>query len=89
MEDKKAQKKQVISNFSRHVKDTGSADVQIALLTSRIKKLSEHLKIHKKDNHSKCGLYLMLGQRRRMLNYLMNSKIECYRDIIEKLNIRK
>ncbi len=85
----KETKKQVISENARSEHDTGSAEVQIALLTTRINYLTGHLKIHRKDFHSRMGLFKMIGRRRRLLNYLMKIDIERYRAIISKLGIRK
>jgi small subunit ribosomal protein S15 len=85
----KALKQEIIQKHARHEGDTGSPEVQIALLTERIKQLTEHLKTHKKDHHSRRGLFLMIGQRKGLLNYLMDQEIERYRNIIEKLGIRK
>ena len=82
-------KQAVILANARHEGDTGSSEVQIAVLTERIKYLTEHLKEHKKDHHSRRGLLKMVGQRRRLLNYLRNIDIERYRTIIAKLNLRK
>lgn len=82
-------KAEIISKYRLHENDTGSPEVQIALLTERINHLNEHLKIHKKDHHSRRGLLKMVGQRRGLLNYLQNTNIERYRSIIEKLNLRK
>lgn len=82
-------KKKVIETFAKHEKDTGSAQVQIAILTKRITELTEHLKEHKKDNHSRRGLLLMVGKRRKLLNYLKNSKPEVYEEVIKGLNLRK
>ena len=82
-------KKKVIQAFAKHQKDTGSAQVQIAILTTRINELTEHLKEHKKDNHSRRGLLLMVGKRRKLLNYLKNSKPEAYSEVIESLKLRK
>ena len=82
-------KNEIIAKNRVHETDTGSPEVQIAILTERIKNLTEHLKVHKKDNHSRRGLYMMVGQRRNMLNYLKKKDINRYRAIIEKLNIRK
>ncbi len=76
-------------NNARHEGDTGSPEVQIAILTKRINDLTEHLKVHKKDHHSRRGLLKMVGHRRNLLNYLMKKDIERYRAIIEKLGIRK
>ena len=85
----KEQKTAVIENNRLHETDTGSPEVQIAILTERIAQLTEHLKVHKKDNHSRRGLFLMIGKRRRLLDYLMAKDIERYRAIIAKLGIRK
>lgn len=85
----KERKAEILSTYARADKDTGSTEVQVALLTERINELTEHLKIHKKDNHSRRGLLIMVGKRRRLLNYLEASDVERYRDIIAKLGIRK
>ncbi len=82
-------KAQIIEANRRNEKDTGSPEVQIALLTERILTLTEHLKTNKKDFHSRRGLLKMVGQRRNLLNYLKKKDIERYRAIIEKLNLRK
>ncbi|MCX7715461.1 MAG: 30S ribosomal protein S15 [Clostridia bacterium] len=82
-------KQNIISTYKTHETDTGSPEVQIALLTERINHLNEHLKIHKKDHHSRRGLLMMVGKRRGLLNYLMEQDIERYRDIVAKLNLRK
>ncbi len=82
-------KQQVIAEYATHEGDTGSPEVQIALLTTRINELTEHLKVHKKDHHSRRGLLKMVGHRRNLLAYLMKNDIERYRDIIKRLNIRK
>ena len=86
---KRTEKKQIIKEHSKHDKDTGSTQVQIAILTERINQLTEHLKDHKKDNHSRRGLLLMVGKRRKLLNYLKNSKPEAYEKVISDLNLRK
>lgn len=83
------QKQQIIDEFKMHDGDTGSPEVQIALLTARINQLTEHLKVHKKDHHSRRGLLKMVGRRRNLLNYLMKKDIDRYREIIKKLSIRK
>ena len=85
----KDKKNEVIQSARRHESDTGSPEVQISLLTARINELNEHLKIHKKDKHSQRGLLKMVGQRRRLLDYLMKKDIERYRTLIAKLGIRK
>lgn len=82
-------KKEIIEQYAVHEGDTGSPEVQIAVLSERIKYLTEHLKEHKKDHHSRRGLLKMVGQRRGLLNYLMAKDIERYRAIIAKLGIRK
>ncbi|MEN1759399.1 MULTISPECIES: 30S ribosomal protein S15 [Anoxynatronum] len=84
-----AKKKSIIESFRTHDSDTGSPEVQIALMTDRINHLNEHLKIHKKDHHSRRGLLKMVGKRRNMLNYLKKKDIEKYRQLIEKLGLRK
>lgn len=81
-------KASIIAEHARTEGDTGSPEVQIALLTTRIKELTEHLKVHKKDHHTRRGLLKLVGQRRRLLNYLKKSDIERYRAIIAKLGIR-
>lgn len=85
----KKTKQEIINTYKLHDKDTGSPEVQIALLTERISYLTEHLKVHKKDHHSRRGLLKMVGQRRGLLTYLMKKDINRYRDIISKLEIRK
>ena len=85
----KERKQEIISNYRRDEKDTGSSEVQIALLTERITELTEHLKIHTHDNHSRRGLLKMVGKRRNLLNYLAKTDIQRYRDIVEKLGLRK
>ncbi|MCQ2373843.1 MAG: 30S ribosomal protein S15 [Phascolarctobacterium sp.] len=82
-------KSQIIVDNARHEGDTGSPEVQIAVLTQRIKELTEHLKVHKKDFHSRRGLLKMVGKRRGLLNYLQAKDIERYRAIIAKLGIRR
>ena len=84
----KEQKAQIIEEYGLHEGDTGSPEVQIAILTYRINSLTEHLKTHKKDHHSRRGLFKMIGQRRGLLNYLQKTDIERYRALIEKLGIR-
>jgi small subunit ribosomal protein S15 len=85
----KVQKQDVITKYQRHEGDTGSPEVQIAILTQRINDLTGHLKEHKKDHHSRRGLLKMVGQRRGLLNYLIKTDIERYRTIIAELGIRK
>lgn len=82
-------KQAIIKEFAKHEGDTGSPEVQIAILTNRIVYLTEHLKEHKKDHHSRRGLLKLVGQRRNMLDYLRGKDIERYRAILEKLNLRK
>jgi len=82
-------KRQIIEKFKLHDKDTGSPEVQIALLTERIKNLTEHLKIHKKDYHSRRGLMMLVGKRRRLLNYLRRIDFERYQKLIKELGLRK
>ena len=85
----KEQKNAIIEANKTHEGDTGSPEVQIALLTARISQLTEHLKEHKNDDHSRLGMYKMVGKRRRLLDYLAKKDIERYRAIIAKLGIRK
>lgn len=82
-------KQEIINNYKLHDNDTGSPEVQIAILTERIIYLTEHFKVHKKDHHSRRGLLKIVGQRRRMLDYLKKKDIERYRTIIGKLGIRR
>ena len=82
-------KDEIITEFKKHDKDTGSSEVQIALLTRRIKDLTEHFKIHKHDHHSRRGLLKMVGQRRRLLDYLKRKDFARYRTVIGSLGIRK
>ena len=83
------QKQEIIKKYRIHETDTGSPEVQIAILTERINYLTEHLKTHKKDHHSRRGLLKMVGQRRGLLNYLYDKDIERYRAIVERLGLRK
>jgi len=85
----KVRKQEIINQYKLHDSDTGSPEVQIAILTDRINHLNDHLKIHKKDHHSRRGLLKMVGQRRGLLNYLKDKDIERYRAIIDKLDIRR
>ena len=85
----KEQKQGIIGKFKTHEGDSGSAEVQIALLTERIKYLTEHFKVHKRDHHSRRGLLRMVGQRRRLLDYLKITKIERYRTVVKELGLRK
>jgi small subunit ribosomal protein S15 len=83
------QKSEVIGKFQRKEQDTGSAEVQVALLSERIRYLTEHFKVHVKDHHSRRGLLKLVGQRRRLLNYLKRKDVERYRALIKELGIRK
>lgn len=85
----KTQKTAIIQEYATHEGDTGSPEVQVALLTQRISHLTEHLKQHPKDFHSRRGLTIMVGQRRGLLNYLMKTDVLRYRELIKRLNIRK
>lgn len=85
----KVDKEKVITKYQHHTTDTGSPEVQIAILTEKLNDLTEHLNKNKKDFHSKQGLLKMVGRRRRLLNYLKNKDINKYREIIESLNLRK
>ncbi len=85
----KAKKSQIIEEFKRHDGDTGSSEVQIALLTERINHLNEHLQQHPQDNHSRRGLLKMVGQRRGLLDYIKSKDIEKYREIVSRLELRK
>lgn len=85
----KERKQEIINIHKREENDTGSPEVQIAILTERISELTEHLKVHKKDNHSRRGLLKMIGKRRNLLNYLSKKDINRYREIVKKLNLRK
>ena len=82
-------KKETITTFRRHDGDTGSPEVQVALLTAQINHLTEHLKAHKKDHHSRRGLLMMVGRRRRMLDYLRDTDVERYRALVAKLGLRR
>lgn len=82
-------RKEVIGNFQLHEVDTGSPEVQIALLSARIEYLTEHFKMHKKDHHSRRGLLKLVGQRRRLLDYLKKKDVERYRSVIQRLGLRK
>jgi small subunit ribosomal protein S15 len=84
-----AEKSQIIKDYQAHGTDTGSADVQIALLTDRIAHLTEHLKVHKGDHHSRRGLMKLIGQRRRLLDYVQKGDVEHYRALIGRLGIRR
>jgi len=85
----KERKQEIINTYKREENDTGSSEVQIALLTERINELTAHLKIHQKDNHSRRGLLKMVGKRRNLLNYLAKKDEEKYKAIVEKLGLRK
>jgi len=85
----KEKKKEIIDSFKVHSRDTGSSEVQVAILTERINNLAGHFKDHKKDFHSRRGLLMLVGRRRRLLNYLKDKDIKKYEEVIEKLNLRK
>ncbi|MCL6580981.1 MAG: 30S ribosomal protein S15 [Firmicutes bacterium] len=85
----KEQKQKIIQDYRIHESDTGSPEVQVAILTQRINELTEHLREHKKDHHSRRGLLKMVGQRRRLLNYLKDNDIERYRAVVERLGLRR
>ncbi|RYL92991.1 30S ribosomal protein S15 [Sporolactobacillus sp. Y61] len=85
----KEQKTQLIHEFQTHENDTGSPEVQVAVLTKQINSLNEHLKIHKKDNHSRRGLLKMVGKRRNLLTYLRGKDVKRYRELINKLGLRR
>lgn len=85
----KEKKAEIIKTYGRTPEDTGSPEVQVAILTARITELTEHLKSNPKDHHSRRGLFKMVGQRRGLLDYLKETDLESYRSLIEKLNIRK
>lgn len=82
-------KQEIINSFKKHESDTGSPEVQIAILTERITYLTEHFKIHKKDHHSRRGLLKLVGQRRRLLDYLKGKEVDRYKKVIERLGIRR
>ena len=82
-------KKQIVAEFGRNANDTGSPEVQIAILTARIEELQEHFDMHKKDHHSRRGLLKMVGKRRNLLAYLKNKDVARYRPLIERLGLRK
>jgi small subunit ribosomal protein S15 len=85
----KEKKQEMVKEYGKSETDSGSAEVQIAILTTRIKELTEHLKTHKKDHSSRRGLLKLVGQRRRLLNYLKKNDLDAYRALIEKLGLRK
>jgi small subunit ribosomal protein S15 len=82
-------KKEIIDRFKLHEKDTGSTEVQVALLSNRIQYLTDHFRIHKKDHHSRRGLLKLVGQRRRLLNYLKRTDVTRYKQVIDELGLRK
>ncbi len=84
-----ATKQSIMTEYATHEGDTGSPEVQVAVLTQRIKDLTEHLKVHKHDHHSRRGLLLLVGRRRRLLGYLQQVDIERYRSLIERLGLRR
>jgi small subunit ribosomal protein S15 len=83
------QKKTILAEYGLHSADTGSPEAQVAMLTKRISDLTEHLKVHKHDHHSRRGLLLLVGRRRRLLNYLTKVDIERYRSLIQRLGLRR
>lgn len=85
----KQKKQEILTNFKTHPKDTGSAEVQIALLTERINQLNDHFKVHKKDHHSRLGLLKLVNQRRNLLAYLKRTDEERYKAVLQKLGLRK
>jgi small subunit ribosomal protein S15 len=85
----KEKKAEIVQHFSLHEKDTGSPEVQVALLTQRINELTLHMEHHKRDYHSRYGLLKLVGRRRRLLGYLKKSDIEAYRELIQKLDLRR
>ncbi len=85
----KERKAEIVAEFGKNPQDTGSPEVQIALLTERIRELTEHLKVHQKDHHSRRGLFMLVGQRRGLLDYVKKNDIEEYRTLIDRLGIRK
>ena len=84
----KERKAELVREFGKDEHDTGSAEVQVAILTERIRELTEHVKVHKKDHHTRRGLLKLVGKRRRLLNYIKNRDIDAYRELIAKLEIR-
>ena len=85
----KERKAEIVAEYGKNPQDTGSPEVQIALLTERIRELTEHLKVHAKDHHSRRGLFMLVGQRRGLLDYVKKNDIEAYRNLIDRLGIRK
>ncbi|QSO45385.1 30S ribosomal protein S15 [Alicyclobacillus curvatus] len=83
------QKKQIVEKFQVHETDTGSPEVQVAILTERIAQLTEHFRVHKKDHHSRRGLYKMIGHRRNLLNYIRKKDVNRYRELIQTLGLRR
>jgi small subunit ribosomal protein S15 len=83
------QKQEIVSKHGRDESDTGSAEVQVALLTARVNELTEHLRTHKKDHHSRRGLLMLVGKRRRLLNYLQRTDLDRYRALIKELGLRR
>lgn len=83
------QKKQIVEKFQLHETDTGSPEVQVAILTERIAQLTEHFRVHKKDHHSRRGLYKMIGHRRNLLNYIRKKDVNRYRELIQTLGLRR
>lgn len=85
---KRSEKKDLMKNYQKHAKDTGSSLVQIAILSERIAHLTEHLKTHKKDDHSRRGLFKMVGKRRKLLNYIKSKDLEGYKSVVETFELR-
>lgn len=85
----KEEKREIIEKYRTHENDTGSAAIQVALMTTRINTLNEHLKINKKDHHSRRGLVMLVGKRKRLLEYIKNNDLENYRQLIKSLGLRK
>lgn len=85
----KEEKREIVTQFGKNEKDSGKTEVQVALITDKIARLTEHLKAHKKDHHTRLGLVKLVGKRRRLLNYLSSNDIERYRTIIKDLNLRR
>lgn len=81
--------KTIVADYGKHATDTGAPEVQVALLTERINDLTEHLKVHTKDHHSRRGLLMMVGRRRRLLDYLRKQDVERYRDVVARLGLRR
>jgi small subunit ribosomal protein S15 len=85
----KERKTELVDQYGRHPGDTGSSEVQVAMLTERINELTEHLRTHKKDHHSRRGLLMLVGQRRRLLDYLRNTDVDRYRKLVGELGLRR